>query len=573
MDLTTPPKPIYNLDALFDSRVANKALSYESIAETIRVSKEIIDNLSPKALKELGGSTEADLDWLISQLVSETHACLFGGLTESNTAIAKFNNQNVYYLESLNETVQEVLMQESLIYFILNVMPNFDINWHHVEWCDMVQRYPRLNILAARGHGKSHFFSNAYLAWRLWRYKKNSKRADLSKLSKEGWIFSFSKTQGKRLLTTLKETIKDNPILFDRLYPGGDGWAETKIVCKNGASIVVGSAGESVRGAHPGYIVVDDFLKDNVLYSQEQRQKSTDYFHSVIMNMIEPSGTVIVVGTPFHQSDLYGDLKTKKGWHVREYPSIFPDGRILWSRRFSFKDLIEKKITQGAINFTRENLCRPISNDTSIFPYHILERATVGMNVYTMVNNIESFPVKLVRVCIGVDLAISANIGTDYTVMVVGGIDEQENIWVLNITRLHGASYDEQISRLKKLNFDFRPHIIQIESNGFQSIFAQGAEKEGLPVQHEATTAKTKNDLKTGLPGVSLLFERGKIKVPVGDKNSIDCKDMMFAEFSSITWTNNGLQATSGHDDIPMAFHQLVKGIDYKNTGFGFQFM
>ena len=102
----------------------------------------------------------------------------------------------------------------------------------------------------------------------------------MNKLGREGWLFSFSKTQGSRLLTTLKESIEEIPMLRERLYPGStDGWAETKIRCKNGTKVIVGSAGESVRGAHPGWIVVDDFLKDNVLYSEEQRKKFRHYWN------------------------------------------------------------------------------------------------------------------------------------------------------------------------------------------------------------------------------------------------------------------------------------------------------
>lgn len=548
------------------------AVPHDELNEALRVSKELLETLPPEAIKEMCGGYEKDLDKLIQTIVTETYQCMFGGLHSAKSDIGKFSHSSIHYLDKLGSSVEELLVQESLTYFLMSVMPDFEMNWHHVEWAEAAQTYKYICMLAARDHGKSYFWSNGYAAWRLYRYKKTSKRPDLNKLGREGWLFSFSKTQGSRLLTTLKESIEEVPMLRERLFPGSnDGWAETKIRCKNGTKVIVGSAGESVRGAHPGWIVVDDFLKDNVLYSEEQRKKSIDYFHSVIMNMIQPGGQVAVVGTPFHAQDLYGDLKSKKGWHVREYPSIFPDGTILWGNRYDFATLYEKKSTQGTINFSREHLCRPITSDSSIFPYNILERSLIGSQHYSFVKNIESFPVKLERIGIGVDLAISSNIGADYTVMVVGGVDSEENIWILDMVRLHGATYDQQIGHLKTLNMNFRPSIIQIETNGFQAMFGQMAERENLPVMSAATTAKSKNDLKTGLPGLALLFERGKIKIPHGDQRSKDLKDLIFTEFSSITWTSNGLQATGSHDDIPMAIHQLVKGLDYRNTGFGFE--
>ena len=79
-----------------------------------------------------------------------------------------------------------------------------------------------------------------------------------------------------------KGTIEGNDILRERLYPdsrNSGAWASTNIVCKNGARLTCKGFGSSVRGAHPYWIVVADGLKDNVIYSQLQRQKSIDFFH------------------------------------------------------------------------------------------------------------------------------------------------------------------------------------------------------------------------------------------------------------------------------------------------------
>ena len=61
-----------------------------------------------------------------------------------------------------------------------------------MEWGDVVQRYNKFNIIAARDHGKSYYFSNAYLIWKLYRYQpfisKQVSRKDLA-LSKKGYLF------------------------------------------------------------------------------------------------------------------------------------------------------------------------------------------------------------------------------------------------------------------------------------------------------------------------------------------------------------------------------------------------
>ena len=426
----------------------------------------------------------------------------------------------------------------------------------------------------------SYYFSNAYIAWQLYRYKRVQSgptgRPTVSS-SNRGYLFSFSLQQAVDLIEIVKGTIEGNETLRERLYPDtkrpGTAWASTNIVCKNGARLTGKGFGSSVRGAHPYWIVVDDGLKDNVIYSQLQRQKSTDYFHSVIMNMLVPGGQIVVVATPFHANDLYGDLKTKKGWFVVEYPSIFPNGRVLWPQRWAFKDLMDKRETQGNIIFSRENLCRPIVNEASIFPMSILVRSLVRMENYTLVRNREDFPIKFNKVVVGCDFAISSSVGSDYTVLSVWGVQEEsDEMWLLDLYREKGKSYMEQMQTLKAINVRFRPDVMVMETNAFQQIFAQESDRQGLPVVGH-NTGTEKNDLKTGWPSLAILFERGKIHIPIGDKHSEEVKDLIFSDLGSVAFTDKGLQSVSEHDDISSSFWLASLGKNKITTGFKFSFL
>lgn len=426
----------------------------------------------------------------------------------------------------------------------------------------------------------SYYFSNAYAAWKLYGYSKPrgshfSARPTRSN-SNRGYLFSFSLQQSVDLMEILKGTIEGNDVLRERLFPDTravGAWASTNIVCKNGARLTCKGFGSSVRGAHPFWIVVDDGLKDNVIYSQLQRQKSIDYFHSVIMNMLVPGGQIVVVGTPFHASDLYGDLKTKKGWFVIEYPAIFPDGRILWPHRWSFFDLLDKRATQGNIIFSRENLCRPITNEASIFPLKVLERSLVRMENYVLVRNRDDFPIKFNKVVVGCDFAISANVGSDYTVFTTWGVDDETGErWLLNFHRQKGMTFNEQMQTLRGINSRFRPDSMILEQNTFQQIFVQESDRQGLPVVGH-TTGIDKYDLKTGWPGLAIDFERGKIHIPVGDDYSRNVKDLIFSDLGSVAFTDKGLESVGEHDDISSSFWLAKLGANLITTGFKYAFL
>lgn len=548
--------------------------------ECLNTVHEIIDTMDERGINELFQCSGSDIDKMFDYMMTDTYKVLYTGDKEIDF-VPK-------YTEHLSSSIEETLRRKNISYFITSVMPDFQLSWHHLEWGDLVHQYRKLCIMAARDHGKSYYFSNAYPIWKMYNYcrpnvGKLSGRRPTGGNSNRGYLFSFSLQQSVDLMEILKTTIENNDILRERLYPdtrNSGAWASTNIVCKNGARLTCKGFGSSVRGAHPYWIVVDDGLKDNVIYSTIQRQKNIDYFHSVIMNMLVPKGQIIVVGTPFHALDLYGDLKTKsiqssldkKGWFVIEYPAIFPDGRILWSQRWGFDELMEKRATQGNIIFSRENLCRPITNESSIFPLDILERSLVRMENYTLVNNRNDFPINFEKVVVGCDFAISSNVGSDYYVYTIWGVDEKRDMWLLNMFRDKGKKYHEQMQILRSINVRFRPECMVLEQNTFQQIFVDESSRQGLPVIGH-TTGIDKYDLKTGWPGISILFERGKIHIPIGDEYSRNVKDLIFDDLGSVAFTNRGLQSVGSHDDISSSIWLATLGANKLFTGFKFSFV
>ena len=540
--------------------------------ECLRTADEIIETLDDRALIEIFEGGSNDIDKILSGMYEDIYSTLYTG------------NRDIDFMpkypEHLSENIEEILRCNNITYFITSVMPDFQMSWHHLEWGDLVHHHNKLCIEAARDHGKSYYFSNAYAIWQLYRYsppkvQQFSKRPSKSN-SNRGFLFSFSLQQAVDLIEILKGTIEGNDTLRERLMPANTkegAWASTNTVCKNGARLTGKGFGSSVRGAHPYWIIVDDGLKDNVIYSQLQRQKSIDYFHSVIMNMLVPGGQIIVVGTPFHANDLYGDLKTKKGWFVIEYPAIFPDGRILWPQRWSFRDLLDKKNTQGNIIFSRENLCRPIVSDSSIFPLSILKRGLVRMENYTLVSSRDDFPIRFAKVVTGCDFSISANVGADYFCFSTFGIDEDNGMWLLNMKLGKGKTYDEQLQILKGINVRFRPDVMVFESNVFQQIFTEGATKYGMPVVPHNTGAE-KNDLSKGWMQISVLFERGLMHIPYGDKYSQDIKDIIFEQLGSVAFTDKGgLESVGSHDDCCSSMWLASLGRNITNTGGKFDFI
>lgn len=547
-----------------------KELTHSQLQAVYSQVDDIISTLDDSAISELFNGNLRDVDLILELLYEETaNVIAFDS--------GKIKSGSFGYLDRFSSQVDESLKCFSLNYFIATALPDFIMNWHHIEWGNLVQTYKKLSIIASRDHGKSYFFSFAYIIWKMYRYQKSTAFRVVPKeyrLSKYGMLITNEFGLAKHLLALIKDEIESNDLLREKLYPGKEHkWAETEITCKIGSSLVIKSFGSKMRGFHPGYIVTDDFMNDSVLYSENQRNKYISLFHSVLMNALLSGGQAINVGTPYSTKDLFADLKLQSSWFSFEYPAIFPDGSLLWEGRHNLKSILEKKETQGSLIFSREILCRPISSESTIFPWEILQRSFLGMDEMTIVNNVWSHPNKFTRIAIGCDFSISASVGADYSVFIVLGVDEFGRYWLLHMYREKGKKYTEQIAVLKKLNTDFKPDVIFVETNQMQVIFAQGATDAGLPVV-EHQTGVDKHDLRGGLPGLAILFENNKFRFPRGDQKSIDVTDTICLELSSVTWTDKGkLEGISEHDDCCMALWQARLAADYVNSNFNFAFI
>ena len=530
--------------------------------------EDLIDLLDDKSVQDLLSVVGDDYEKLLEILAEETNNVV--NLKQFDKSLTTCTLQG---LPNLQEGFEVYLRKKNLAYFTFSCLPDFELAYHTLEWFSMIQLYQKLNVIAARDHSKSFCFSFAVPLWRLYRYIKPdgfSVLPDDIKFYREGMIITNEYKLAKKLLKKVKEEIKFNPILSKALYPQGDegNWASESIACKNGAEITLSSYRTSNRGPHPGWITVDDFLDRSAMYSKHQVESFKEPFNAEIMNLILPQGTIDVVGTPFHEKDLYSDLKMDPNWRVFEYPAVFPDGSVLWANRYSFEALKAKRLSLGPLIFSREILVRPISDSTSIFPWSLLEKAFLGMKDYCLVKNRASFPIKFRKVAIGVDWALSATVAADFTEMTVLGEDFQGDLWLLEERTLHGAGYNQQIAELQALNVAYGADVIMVEVNGFQKVMSGLATEAGLTnIVEETTTGHTKKDFYEGLPAIAVLFEQDKMHFPRGDEHSIEKTNEICSQLNSMAFDEDRgtLESVGEHDDKSMSLYFAVKGIKSVN--------
>lgn len=409
----------------------------------------------------------------------------------------------------------------------------------------------------------SYEFCFAFPLWRLYSYRRpNYMKPDTpdNKNRQETCIITNTETLGKEHVDKIVEEIKVNTLIQQVINPNGKATlAEKSVEGENGTKLHLRGAGGFIRGLHVGAAVSDDLPDESSIYSLEQRQKLENIFKGSISPIVEPYGFNIVDGTPYQVNDLYYTLKQDNKFKVFEYPAIFPDGRLLAPDRFTFEKLMTERESAGSLVFSREYLVVPISDDSTIFPWEILKRSTIGMENVKLVNNQESFPYKLTSVAIGCDFGISGAVGADYTCYTVWGRDKMGLYYLLHLYRAKGVPYDEQVQRIITLNTIFRPNAIIVENNNFQSVLGDLAVDGGVRNIIRFTTTNNKKDLRSGWPSLAALFERGVIKIPY-HKDDRDKVNILFGEFNSVAYRSDKgtLESISGHDDTLSSSYMAI---------------
>src|SRR5664280_150724 len=194
---------------------------------------------------------------------------------------------------------------------------------------------------------------------------------------------------------------------------GAEGYAEKD------ATVTAGS----LYGLRPGprfdLLLADDLIGPDESTTASQRQKASDRYWSVIEPMLTPTAQIIVLGTRWHEDDLYAELM-RTGWPAHMRQALGEDGTALWPDYWPTERLAAKRLEMGSAKFDLQYQNDPSGMGGNIFKrdwFHPVDRVPAGARR------------------VGVDLAITANERSDYTAAVEVLEDAEHNLYVVGAWR------------------------------------------------------------------------------------------------------------------------------------------
>ena len=350
----------------------------------------------------------------------------------------------------------------------------------HKDLCHFVQdaKDKKKLILIPRGHLKSSLITIGYV---LFRIIQNPNIRVL--------ILSATWQTAVDFVSEIKRHLQQNENihrLFGDLSPqgpqGATEWSADRITLARGDQNIKGptvwGAGieSNLVGSHPDLIIFDDPHNRDNSQTAEQIKKVIDRYKDSL-DLLEPGGQLLVIGTRWSVEDLYGwilnpENNVKESFDVlvkRAFEGNIENGEnfeSLWPEKFSLKELQTRLREEGWYQFSSQYQNNPVPEEDAKFKAEWFK--------YYDPTDIRG---KNLTKIMTIDPAISLEKGADYTAMIVCGVDEWSNVFVLDVWRGRVQVY-QLINKLFEMAEIWHPNHIGLETVAYQKALAYSLREE-----------------------------------------------------------------------------------------------
>lgn len=441
-------------------------------------------------------------------------------------------------------------------------VPPAAIHFQMIRW---FESYPRSAIGFPRGGAKSTTLTS-YVLWKL--------------MTNEQWLANIYLSKYKPLVLRTSDKIRtqiaENPRLrddFGDLVPkrGRSGaWSTDYFRLKNFSSVALFSIDGKLRGPRSMFSLVDDIEQDpdgDKIPTAEEIEEVKNKILRVLIPMLREGCHLAITGTLFHQRCLLNQILTNTDPESPDYDDVFAgveqgglwhkvkfgwcdsEGKSLWPGVFTEKFISEMLRSLGPARFASEFENNPISLSAALFtvdpkkhgyhldsidyearshPFESGSRAvwheTSGTRPLTIKKRETPWKKRVTELVRGItiDPIRRASATSDFAAMVVGGLDERGDMWLLDLWADKKDNIDV-CQELWKLVIKWRPQVIGVEDTGFSDeYFHQSDQMRELLLDQigyipQCVPIKPPSNMSKGqrIKRLAFRYAWGKIKYPL----------------------------------------------------------
>jgi phage terminase large subunit-like protein len=232
------------------------------------------------------------------------------------------------------------------------------------------------------------------------------------------------------------------------------------------ASVTCVGVDTTIVGKHYDVIISDDLVDEDNSRTKGQRDKTRTWYYQTLDPTLEPPSVEVEhqgehhrLGTRYHYDDLYGHLIANElKEHHQVIPGLDTKGRSPWPEKYPPRWFLEKKQKSGLIIFNAQYQCDTEAMKGEIFKYDDCQQV-----------DDERFPdARVLRVYMGVDLAISEKDSADkFAIVVIGVAPDRSAFYCLDYFE-EQLRFSAQTRKIIEFSERWDPIRIGIETNAYQ---------------------------------------------------------------------------------------------------------
>ena len=398
------------------------------------------------------------------------------------------------------------------------------------------KRSPRLMIQMPPRGGKSEIASVNFPPWHLGRYPDHGIIAA-----------SYASNLALKMSRKARGVVRDPryPSVFTDLRLDPDSQSAEEWMTTKGGGYVAAGVGGPITGKGAHVLIIDDPVKNaEEADSETHRRSIKEWYTSTAYTRLAPGGGVLIIQTRWHDDDLSGWLEAQMEeggdqFEIVRYPAVAEKdetfrrkGEALHPERYDLRSLERIRKAVGPRVWQALYQQNPVADDGEYFRRDMFQWYTGA-------------PPQKLSVYAAFDLAIGKGDRNDWTVGAVVGVDEDDNMWVLDVRRGRWDAF-QIVEQIIDVYRTWRPEVLGLEKGQISMAIGPYLEKR---IQEERLWELYVKDLPTGrrdkearARAIQGRMKQGKVRFP----REAEWLDVVMHELLRFP---NGV-----HDDIVDAF-------------------
>lgn len=276
---------------------------------------------------------------------------------------------------------------------------------------------------------------------------------------------------------------------------------------QNMGSALTAGIETDLTGKHPDDVLADDIVcKENS--QTREGLESAKLWLRAIQPILKAGSELTLNGTSWDYEDANQKVIDNLEWDVMLRSAVNPNGTLWFKERLTWEYLRSKEREMGTYLFGGQYLNNPVHPEDAIFKEEWIQLCLAGADKVP--------PREAMEINIWIDPALTAGKRSDFTGILVTGMDRNGMLWVLEAQQRKMRD-EEMVNTFVELCRQWRPQSLFMEENAnrlfWEPMLQRQAKKLDVHLHYQGVIQSTVRSKEYRIRAIMSPVQTGRIKI------------------------------------------------------------